>query len=99
MIDILVTGGSGLIGSEFISAVKSTHKEFDLTDPAQVDAMYTKYKPTHVINTAAKVGGILANTKYPADFYDDNIMINTNIIKYAKIHNIKKPIKESFQLS
>jgi GDP-L-fucose synthase len=88
--NILVTGGSGLIGSEFNNAVKPTRSEFDLTNSAQVDAMYTKYQPEYVITTAAKVGGVLANMNYPANFYDDNILINTNVIKFAQIHNIKK---------
>lgn len=90
MDNVLVTGGSGLIGSEFTGVMKTSRAEYDLTDSRQVDEMYTKYQPACVINTAARVGGILANTNYPADFYDDNIMINTNIIKYAKKHNVKK---------
>jgi GDP-L-fucose synthase len=90
MTNILVTGGAGLIGSEFTEVNKTTRREFDLSDSEQVRLMYEKYKPEYIIHTAAKVGGVLANTRYPAEFYRDNILINTNVIDYAQKYNVKK---------
>jgi GDP-L-fucose synthase len=63
---------------------------FDLIDSSQVDSMFNTYKPECVIHTAGKVGGVNANIQYKADFFYENIMINTNILHYAKKHNVKK---------
>jgi GDP-L-fucose synthase len=88
----LITGGNGLIGSEFNDGIKISRNQFNLIDPQQVDNMYEIHKPDYVVHTAAKVGGVGANMNYKADFYYENIMINTNIIHYAKKHNVKKMI-------
>jgi GDP-L-fucose synthase len=90
--DTLVTGGNGLIGSEFTNVVRTTHQEFDLTNALHVHNMYIKYRPKAVIHTAARVGGVLANTNFVGDFYTENILINTNVIEYARIHNVEKLI-------
>lgn len=88
----LITGGNGLIGSEFSDGIKISRNQFNLIDPRQVDNMYEMHKPDYVVHTAAKVGGVGANMNYKADFYYENIMINTNVIHYAKKHNVKKMI-------
>jgi len=88
----LITGGAGLIGSEFKKGIKITRNTTDLTDPIQVNLMYEINKPDYVIHTAGKVGGVGANMKYKADFYYENIMMNTNVIHYAKKHNVKNLI-------
>ena len=86
----LITGGAGLIGSEFESGIKITRNDFDLTNPFEVDRMFKIYNPDYVIHAAGKVGGVGANINYKADFYFENIMINTNVLHYAKQNNVKR---------
>ena len=72
---IMVTGGSGLVGSAIKSYAEAnplpnetwiflSSKDGDLRDRKETDAIFEKYKPTHVIHLAAKVGGLFANLKY-----------------------------------
>ena len=88
----LITGGEGLIGSEFIDGIKISRKDFDLTNIEQVKKIFQEHKPDFVIHTAAKVGGVLANMNYKGDFFYENIMMNTNVIHEAKNHGVKKLI-------
>jgi GDP-L-fucose synthase len=88
----LITGGNGLIGSEFEEGIKVCRQEYNLIDSLDVDRMYSDIKPDFVIHTAAKVGGVGANMRKKGDFFYENIMINTNVIHYAKKHNVKKLI-------
>lgn len=97
---ILVTGGTGMVGyalkwgyvygNGIPNAVFISSADYDLRDPLQVEAMFEAYKPEYVIHLAARVGGIKANSDYAADFYYDNIMINTNVLHSAKNHKVKK---------
>ncbi len=66
------------------------HSELDLTRQAEVDDFFNLEKPEYVILAAAKVGGILANNTYKADFIYDNIMISANVIHSAYKHGVKK---------
>jgi len=68
---------------EAIDLITATHAELDLTDQAQVAAFMADQKPDVVILAAAKVGGILANNTYPADFIYENLMIECNVIHQA----------------
>jgi GDP-L-fucose synthase len=86
----LITGGTGLIGSAFKEGIKVGSKEYNLTDYNSTQRMFEQYNPDVVIHTAAKVGGIGANMEYPADFYYDNITMNTNIIHCSYKNNVKK---------
>lgn len=86
----LITGGTGLIGSAFKEGVKVGSKDYDLTNNSEVDKMFQDHKPRIVIHTAAMVGGVGANMEYPANFFYNNIMINTNVIEQAKNHNVDK---------
>jgi GDP-L-fucose synthase len=86
----LITGGTGLIGSAFREGDKVGSLQYDLTSRLETDKMIDHYKPEIIIHTAARVGGIGANINYPANFYYDNIMMNTNIIDSAYKHNVKK---------
>jgi GDP-L-fucose synthase len=88
----LITGGTGLIGSEFETGIKVSSKEFDLRIQSAVDKMFSQHLPEHVIHTAARVGGVLANMNYMYEFYLDNIRINTNVIESARLHGVKKLI-------
>ncbi len=86
----VITGGFGLIGSEFLNGVKLKKSDYNLTIAEEVKQMYQDLNPDIVIHTAAKVGGIRANMDYKADFFYENIMMNTNIIHYAKEYKVKK---------
>jgi GDP-L-fucose synthase len=86
---IYVAGHRGLVGSAicrslhqhgFGNLLVRTHAELDLTDPAAVYRFFERERPQHVFLAAAKVGGILANDTYPADFIRENLIIETNII-------------------
>jgi GDP-L-fucose synthase len=96
MSKILVTGGTGLVGKHLQeilpSAIYLSSKDCDLTDISKVKWMISSYTPDVVIHLAARVGGIQDNLKYPADYFDDNILINTNIVKVCKEYNIKRLI-------
>jgi GDP-L-fucose synthase len=67
-----------------------THAELDLTDQAAVDRFYATERPQQVYLAAARVGGILANSTYPADFIRDNLLIQTNVIDAAFRHGVEK---------
>ena len=94
MKNILITGGSGMLGSAFKKllpdAIYISSKDYDLRDRNQVNEMYATYKPEYVIHLASRVGGVLANMQNLGDFYFDNIMMNTNVLDAAKEHKVKK---------
>lgn len=96
---IYVAGHRGLVGSAIYRAllqqgytnlVYRTSKELDLRDKYQVDQFFAEEKPEFVYLAAAKVGGIVANNEYPADFIRDNLMIQTNVIAAAYHNEVKK---------
>jgi GDP-L-fucose synthase len=86
----LITGGTGLIGSAFTHGIKVGSLDYNLTSRSQTDQMIERHNPEVIIHAAAKVGGIGANINQSANFYYDNIMMNTNIIDSAYKHNVKK---------
>ena len=88
---ILVTGGTGMVGKHLKSILPNAvyvGSEFDLRDWIETENLFETYKPTHVIHLAAKVGGIRDNIAKPAEYFDDNILMNTNVINMCKILNI-----------
>ena len=96
---IHVAGHTGMVGSAIVRRLRAdghnklvlrTHMELDLTDQAAVDAFYARERPEFVFLAAAKVGGIHANSTYPADFIRDNLAIQTNVIHSAWKHGSKK---------
>lgn len=96
---IYVAGHGGLVGSALIRRLQKegadalilrTHAELDLTDQAAVDTFFATEKPRYVFLAAAKVGGILANSTYPAEFIRDNLAIQTNVIHSAWQHGVTK---------
>jgi len=96
---IHVAGHRGLVGSAIVRALqaagyrhilKRTHAETDLTDAAAVEAFFAKEKPEYVFLAAAKVGGIVANNTYPAEFIRDNLAIQTNVIHACRQHGVKR---------
>ena len=87
---ILVTGGNGLVGSEFVGDqyFKPSSKDYNLTDREQTYRLMIKGFDS-VIHCAAKVGGLGSNMKYKGDFFYQNVMMNTNIIEGARLSKVK----------
>ena len=84
---ILVTGGSGMVGKSLKKimpdAIYLSSKQCDLTEQKSVKAMLRFYKPDIIIHLAAKVGGIIDNIDKPAEYYTDNILMNTLLMDCA----------------
>ena len=93
---ILVTGGSGLVGKHLkdilSDAVYISSKDYDLTDLQQVKDMMFMYEPNVVVHLAARVGGILDNITYPVDYLEENVMMNTNVLKACHEFNVDRVI-------
>tara|TARA_R110001592_G_scaffold68617_3_gene210230 strand:- start:459 stop:1358 length:900 start_codon:yes stop_codon:yes gene_type:complete len=87
---IMITGGTGLVGSSLKGDIKINSKDADLRKWDDVKKIFQLHQPTHVVHCAAKVGGLGSNMNYKGEFFYDNIMINTNIIEACRIFNIKK---------
>ncbi|MCM2327040.1 MAG: GDP-L-fucose synthase [Lysobacter sp.] len=96
---IYVAGHRGLVGSALVRALRKmgcdnivarTHAELELTDQRAVRELFDKEKPEVVFLAAAKVGGILANDTYPADFIFDNIAVQTNVIHESWRTGVKR---------
>jgi len=91
---ILVTGGSGLVGNalkKFLPYAKYvSSKDYDLTSQYDVQKMYHNIKPNRVIHLAAKVGGIFDNIEHPLQYFEENTLMNTLMIKYARENNVQR---------
>jgi GDP-L-fucose synthase len=98
---IFIAGPSGLVGSAIIRCLKRngysnilspSHSELELMDQEAVNTYFDKHKPEYVFLCAAKVGGILANSTYPADFIYQNLMIQNSILHQSCKHKVEKLI-------
>lgn len=96
---VYVAGHRGMVGSAIVRALEAagfnnivtqTSAELDLRNQAAVEAFFAEQRPDYVFLAAARVGGILANDTYPADFIYDNLVIETNSIHAAYRHAVKK---------
>ena len=96
---IYIAGHRGLVGSAILRNLENsgynnfvvrTSKELCLTNQSDVNEFFAIEKPDYVFLAAAKVGGILANDTYPADFIRDNLLIQTNVIDAAYRNDTKK---------
>tara|TARA_R110002096_G_scaffold199260_1_gene383057 strand:- start:17 stop:1063 length:1047 start_codon:yes stop_codon:yes gene_type:complete len=96
---IYIAGHRGLVGSAihktlidkgYTNIIIRTHNELDLTKQDDVTKFFANEKPEYVILAAAKVGGILANNKYRADFIYENLMIQNNVIHQSYLNKVKK---------
>jgi GDP-L-fucose synthase len=121
---IYVAGHRGLVGSALVRTLEKngyrnlilrTHAELDLTIESDVAQFFAAENPEYVLLAAAKVGGILANSTYPADFVRENLAIQYNVIQHSYAANVKRllflgssciyprlapqPIKEEYMLS
>lgn len=96
---IYVAGHRGLVGSALMrqleqrgckNLITRTHAELDLTEQVAVRNFFAQEKPEYVLLAAAKVGGIHANNTYPAEFIQQNLAIQTNVIHEAWRHGVQK---------
>jgi len=96
---IYIAGHNGMVGSAiwrnlesngYTNLIGKTSMELDLRNQAQVEAIFEKEKPEFVFLAAAKVGGILANDTYRAEFIYDNLQIQNNVIHQSYVHGVKK---------
>jgi GDP-L-fucose synthase len=96
---IYIAGHKGLVGSAILNdlqikgynnIITRTHKDLDLTNQIAVASFFEEEKPEYVFLAAAKVGGILANNVYRADFIYENLMIQNNVIHQSYVNEVKK---------
>ncbi|APQ18512.1 GDP-L-fucose synthase family protein [Maribacter hydrothermalis] len=96
---IYIAGHRGLVGSAltktliekgYTNIIHRTHAELDLTDTIAVADFFKKEKPEYVFLAAAKVGGIMANNIYRADFIYENLMIQNNVVHQSYLNKVKK---------
>ena len=96
---IYIAGHRGLVGSALVRNLQvkgytnlllRTHAELDLTDQSAVNTFFAQEKIDYVLLAAAKVGGILANNIYPAQFVRDNLVIQTNVIHAAYLNQVQR---------
>ena len=96
---IYVAGHRGMVGSAIVrrlekegygNLVLKTSSQLDLRNQGQVEQFFSEEKPEYVFLAAAKVGGIVANSKHPADFMYDNMILEMNVIHSAFVNQVKK---------
>lgn len=96
---ILITGGTGLVGralsralaeAGFANITSVGSRDCDLRDSGAVSQLMTQVKPEYVFHLAARVHGIGGNTRYKSDILVDNVLINTNVVEYARRVGVKK---------
>ncbi len=96
---IYIAGHRGLVGSAIVRNLKAkgytnlllrTHAELDLTNQAATAAFFAQQKPDYVFLAAARVGGIVANNSFPAEFIRDNLAIQTNIIHATYVNQVQR---------
>lgn len=96
---IYIAGHRGLVGSAIVKNLESkgytnlvyrTHSELDLTNQNAVAEFFKQEKPEYVVLAAAKVGGILANNTYRADFIYENLQVQNNVIHQSYLNDVKK---------
>jgi GDP-L-fucose synthase len=92
--DYLITGGSGMVGTHLKDympeEVYISSRDYDLRDKDQVKRMFELYRPKRVIHLAAKVGGIMDNIKNPVSYFEDNFLINHNVLSQAYAHGVER---------
>jgi len=96
---IYVAGHKGLVGSSIVRQLEKSgytniitraHEELELLDPKAVHEFFEKERPEYVFLAAARVGGILANNSFPADFIRENLIVQTNVLHEAYKSEVKK---------
>ena len=96
---VFIAGHNGMVGSSLhrmlsqipdVEIITQKRSELDLTDQNKVREFFDKNRPNEVYLAAARVGGILANSSYPADFIYDNLLIQSNLIHQAHQFDVQK---------
>jgi len=96
---VYVAGHRGLVGSALVRALRArgiervlgrSRAEMDLMDTAAVNDFFEREKPEFVFLGAARVGGILANNSFPADFIRENLLVELNVLEAARLHGVRK---------
>lgn len=91
---IIVTGGSGMVGKSLQEilpdAIYLNSSSYNLTSEKEVAELFWDYKPDIIIHLAAKVGGIIDNINKPAEYFTDNILMNTHLVDFARGHDVKR---------
>ena len=96
---IYIAGHRGLVGSAvhrelvrqgYTNCLTRTRQELDLLDTVKVNRFFANEKPEYVVLAAAKVGGILANNTYPADFIRENLILQTNVIEASRLNQVER---------
>ena len=96
---VFIAGHTGMVGSAFVRCLKNegytnlvtrSHTELELTDQSGVKEFFLTERPDYVILAAGKVGGIMANNTYPAEFIYNNLQILSNVIHCSWLSNVKK---------
>jgi len=96
---VLVAGANGMVGSAIVrnleskgytNIIKGTRDDVDFTNQDETEKYFCSVKPEYVFVAAAKVGGIMANNNYPAEFLTENLQIQTNLIQQSYNFNVKK---------
>jgi GDP-L-fucose synthase len=98
---VLLTGGNGFLGKEIqrrltnlkIDFVVFGSSEYDLRDFNRVQDLFKKVNPTHVINAAARLGGIGDNQASPVDYFRDNILIGMNVMEASNIFRVQRLVQ------
>lgn len=99
MVELLVTGGTGMVGKAIqkllpkdFDAVFVGSSDYDLTNPIKAKEMIRDHEPKRIIHLAAKVGGVKANSEKLADFFNENILINTNVLMAANQYDVQNVV-------
>jgi len=89
---LLITGGTGLVGSSINRGIKLSSKDGDLKNWKSTLDLFKQFMPKEVIHCAARVGGVGGNIKAKGEFFYDNIMMNTNVLEACRICNVQKVV-------
>ena len=96
---IYVAGHRGLVGSALVRRLEAkgytnlvvrTHEELELMRPEDVEAFFRAERPEYVFLAAARVGGILANIRYPVDFLRSNLLIQLSVMEAGARHGVER---------
>ena len=94
--NVLITGGNGLVGRHLRETlhhpISPRRHIYDLLNQDEVHNMLEKYKPDIVVHLAVRVGGIVDNMTNPVDYYENNVLMNTNVLKACHEHNVDRVI-------